>query len=240
MRRFKSHSLKNYSIKGLVLFIIITILFNTIFLFYFYTNSISNKMDIIINRNLNNINNYLTNHIVGIKSLKYIDIDDILNIKKDKNEIQYIDFNLKNSYKMLGSLTNDFEKYLKNNNFSFLKNENEFKKKDKILYLNIPLGAFSNNYFLSSFGPKIPIKINLASSISSSLYIDVKNYGINNCLIKLYLNLNIFEDIMIPYNSKEIKKNIKILIGSKMISGQVPSIYQDGYQKETKILSRTK
>ena len=222
--------------------IVLIILINTSFIYFFYINVMSLKIEKIVEKKLNNINNYLINSVIGVKSLDYLDIDDTIIVNKNKNdEIIYVDFNLKNSYKMLRRITNDFETKLINNDLSYLKNrENIIKYNDNKLLLDVPVGSLFSNFYMSKMGPKIPVSINLSSSVLTGLNVEVKNYGINNCLIKLYLNITLNEDIYLPVNGKEIKKDLRVLVGSKMIQGQVPNIYGSEITKQSSILSSNK
>ncbi len=239
MKRFRKH--KTIKIKKLnkYIFIIFIIFFISFMIYLYYINSMTDKIEIILNKKMTNINNNLVNNIIGIKSLEYIDINDLIIINKNKNdEILYVDFNLKNSYKMLRKITNEFEIKLSKKDLSFLKvKDKNLKSIGNMIYLDLPIGSIFSNYFTSSLGPKIPIVINLASSLASSLNVDIKNYGINNCIIKLYLNFDIYEDIYIPAKDKQIVKKVKVLVGSKVIEGKIPDIYGGTLSKDTSILS---
>lgn len=234
----KKYKLKIMPKVGIIIFII---MFFSIFMYVNYINKMTKNIETILDKKINTLNNNLVNNVVSIKSLQYIDINDLIIINKNKNdEVIYVDFNLKNSYKMLRKLTVNFENKLVKADLSFLKvKDKELKKMGDMLYLDVPLGSLFSNYYTSSFGPKIPVIINFNNSLSSNLSVDVKNYGINNCLIKVYLNFDIYEDVYIPASKKTIKKQAKVLIGSKIIQGNVPDIYGGSLTKQSTILSST-
>ncbi|WP_443686870.1 sporulation protein YunB, partial [Phascolarctobacterium faecium] len=53
----------------------------------------------------------------------------------------------------------------------------------------------------------------------------VKNYGINNVLLELYLDISVSSSLLTPVSKEEIKDNFSILIASRIIAGSVPDYY---------------
>ena len=58
---------------------------------------------------------------------------------------------------------------------------------------------------------------------------EVQEYGINNALIKLLVDIQINSKIILPITSKDIQINCSIPIAIKLIQGKVPSYYGDGF-----------
>ena len=90
------------------------------------------------------------------------------------------------------------------------------------------MGIISNNVLLSNIGPKIPVKLNLIGNVVSSVETTVKNYGINSALIEIYANVEVTEEVIIPFQTERIKITNNIPIAIKIINGSVPDYYSDG------------
>ena len=55
--------------------------------------------------------------------------------------------------------------------------------------------------------------------------VSVEDYGINNSLIKLYVNISIEQYIEMPIDKDKNVMNYKFLIASKLVNGKVPDFY---------------
>lgn len=177
----------------------------------------------------------ITNDAIDKYITKQIKSNELFTITKDSNgEIKSTDFNtaLINSY--LTKATKSIQKSLKYIETGDIEKveyeadllENYDKKTLKngvIFYLNS--GFIFNNPIFSNFGMQIPIKIALTGDVVSNIETEVTNYGINNALIKVYVNLKINEQIILPFYNKDIIYETKIPIALKIISGSVPSYY---------------
>lgn len=163
-----------------------------------------------------------------------IDINDLFLITNSDDEIKSIDFNtaLINSY--LTEATKSIQrnlKYIEEGNIDkveyqagLLENYDEKNlRKGIIYYLNS--GFIFNNPIFANFGAQIPIKISLTGDVVSNISTEVTNYGINNALIKVYANIKITENIILPFYDEEIELESKIPIALKLINGKVPSYY---------------
>ena len=110
------------------------------------------------------------------------------------------------------------------------------KLKKGIIY-EIPSGVIFGNSFLSNLGPKIPVRFHLMGDISSSVSTKITNYGINNALIEVNLNIKLTIMSVLPFLSKKIKIDNSVPISIKMIEGNIPSYYFNGIGKETATFS---
>ncbi len=77
----------------------------------------------------------------------------------------------------------------------------------------------------SAIGPSIPINIKYLGNVTSNLKTEVKEYGINNSLITIYVDINVEMLVILPFSSKEINITNLVPIVIKMINGEVPQIY---------------
>lgn len=91
--------------------------------------------------------------------------------------------------------------------------------------INIPLGYFfSRNYFLAN-GVRVPINLEIIGSAKSDINSDVKSYGINSCLVEIYLDISIEMQIMIPFQKQKIEVLYKIPLAMEVINSDVPFLY---------------
>lgn len=150
------------------------------------------------------------------------------------NEIKIINLNtnLINSYtvKVAKSIQKNL-KYIEQGNIQKVEYLSDLKetydeknlKKGIIFYLNA--GFIFNNPIFSNFGGKIPIKLALTGDITNNIKTEVDNYGINNAIIKIYINIKITQQIILPFSAKDIVVETKIPLITKIINGTVPNYY---------------
>ena len=90
---------------------------------------------------------------------------------------------------------------------------------------------------LSNIGPRIPVKISLLGDATGSVSSEVKNYGINNALIEVYVELAINEQVILPFYEDVIKVESKIPVAMKIVTGSVPDYYANGLNSATPALT---
>lgn len=165
------------------------------------------------------------------------DINDLFVTLKDTNDnIKSIDFNTKSINMILTKTTDVVEeslKYLETGQIDKLKLDNvpysfDNSIKKGIIY-ELPSGIIFNNVLLNNIFPKIPVKINLMGNIFCKLNTDVVEYGINNALIKVNINIEVEIKILLPFVSENCKINVDVPILMKLMEGSVPSYYFDGF-----------
>ena len=106
--------------------------------------------------------------------------------------------------------------------------------KDGIV-LEVPSGIIFDNYLISSLGPKIPVKISLTGEFESFVSTDVKEYGINNAMVTIYINIKASEQITLPFISKRIVVENKIPIFMSLVNGTIPNYYIDGFTRNSNL-----
>lgn len=157
---------------------------------------------------------------ITTSSLKIINSKDLYRVtKNDKNEITMIDYD---SY-----LVNLFLKDI-SNNISIALDEEE---KDIAFY--VPMGTIFKNPLLNSKGPKLPVRIEMLGSVNTNIETKVKDYGINNSLIEMYIHVVVKEKVMLPVISSDIKIENNFPISYKIIAGKVPNYYGNGISKSS-------
>lgn len=147
-----------------------------------------------------------------------IDKDKILITTKDINgNIKSIDFNTVEVNRILVGTSKLVEDNLKK------------LEKDKKIAFELPSGIILGNNIMNNIMPKIPIKLELIGNIICYINTDIKNYGINDALITIYIDVVAEEKILLPFSSATTKIETKIPIVMKLIEGDIPSYYMDGY-----------
>ena len=193
------------------------------------------------------ITTLIRNDILINQKEEYLKTNDIILVNKNaRGEITYIDFNLENSYCMLKNIVLEMQQSLKkfeNGDYNIadiyilddVKNEEKISKNNFII--KVPIGMFGNNPYMKNIGPKIMVKLKLYGSVVGSIKTKITPYGINNALIETYINLLIKEQVLLPFQTKNIETNVNFLIGSKVIDGAVPSLYNGVIQKESSLVN---
>lgn len=187
------------------------------------------------------ITKYIVNNAYVREKINYYSNDIYSIVKNNDNEIKNIVYNPGVVNDLLNSITDRvyviFNKLesgdLKNLNIreNILLGENNY---DGIV-LEIPLGVIFNNYLLSSLGPRIPVKISLTGEFESFVSTDVQEYGINNAMITVNINIKVSEQITIPFISKKIEIENKIPIFMNLVNGSIPNYYISGFSRNSNI-----
>ena len=164
-----------------------------------------------------------------------IDIEKLFIVTSETNgEIKSVDFNTSLINKYLTKATKSIQKslkYIEKGNIEkveyqadLLDNYDEKALKNGVIYY-LNSGFIFNNPIFANFGAQIPIKISLTGDVISNIQTEVTNYGINNALIKVYVNIKITENLILPFYDKEIEIETKIPIALKLVNGKVPNYY---------------
>lgn len=190
----------------------------------------------------NKITKYIVNNAYVREKVNYYasEIYDI--VKNDSNEIKNIIYdsgvinNLINSvgdrvYNMFSMIeSGDIRKIKVNANIlSNKRNDNDG------IILEIPSGLLYNNYLLSNLGPKMPVKISLNGDFESYISSEVKEYGINNAMVTIYINIKVSEQIILPFITDKVIVENKIPIFMSLVNGTIPNYYYGGFNNNSKI-----
>ncbi len=177
------------------------------------------------------------------------EIDNIYHITKSNNEdIQIIDFDSKEVTKFLNNITNLIQNNLKaieEGNIDLIDlEENTLDKYDKdllkkgIIY-EIPILAATNSSLLSNIGPRIPVRFYLIGDVTSNVETEVKEYGINNALVKLSIRINVSGRVNLPFVSENVTVDMVIPVSMKIIQGKIPEFYLDGFKSTSNLVEST-
>lgn len=178
----------------------------------------------------------IINDAISKKVVEELNVDELFIITRDSNgEIISIDFDTVLVNKLLTTATHQVElslKYLETDKIDSIDLPSNIvltRDEGEGIFFEVPSGIIFSNSFLSNLGPKIPVKLNLVGSVISGVSTKVTNYGINNALIELYLDLEVNLKVILPFISDDIKVKTSIPIAIKMLKGKVPEYYLNGY-----------
>lgn len=236
---------KNIRMKKSTFFILIFIFFITalIYLFNFINSKISPVLMDYAELELKKFSNLVINKAITKEMGEEIDISELFVIGKNKDEqINTIDFNPLVVNKILTNITDSVQKNIKYIEQGDLEkididqtalSNYDLNKLGKGIIFEIPSGIIFNNALLSNIGPKIPVKLNLVGDIVSNINTKVTNYGINNAMIEVSVNMELNEQVLLPFLSKKINLTTNIPIAIKLIQGTVPNYYFNGIDKNS-------
>lgn len=239
---------KNKKTNKLIVFIIIFIFLviaSTIFINYYsnkalpllvsYAEAEAKKLIILV------INKAVT------KQINNVDTNDIFEVTYNNNgEVILIDFNSKRTSIALSTITSLVEinlRAIEEGRIDMIElpdNSLDAFNTDlleKGIILEVPLGVISNSALLTNLGPKIPVKIALIGDVSSGFSTDVTEYGINNALITLNIDVEVNAKVVLPFVSDDMNISASIPIAMKVIQGKIPEYYLNGFSTKSNIVT---
>ena len=108
---------------------------------------------------------------------------------------------------------------------------------DNGIVCDIPLGVLLNNSLLINFTTSIPIKFSFIGTVTSNMFTNVKEYGFNNALIEIGVEVTIKEQVTMPHSTETVKVTIKINLATQVIQGQVPLYYNGAFTTSSNTFS---
>ena len=181
------------------------------------------------------------------KQINNVDTDQIFEVTYNNNgEVILIDFNSKRTSIALSTITSLVEfnlRAIEEGKIDMLElpdnslNVFDTDLLEKGIILEVPLGVISNSVLLTNLGPKIPVKISLIGDVSSGFSTDVKEYGINNALITLNIDVSVDTKVVLPFVSEDMNVSASIPIAMKVIQGKIPEYYLNGFTTKSNIVT---
>lgn len=156
--------------------------------------------------------------------------EDYINVVKNKDdEIISVDFNSQLINKNLVEINNKIYKSLKlieTGEYNFT--NDLYIGKSKLTY-NIPLGLMTGSPALVNLGPKVPFKARVIGKVVSNIRTEITPYGINNSLLKIYIDITVSGRLAMPFISEEVTTSVSTPIVVKLINGRIPNVYGGAY-----------
>lgn len=198
--------------KRLLLIVLLSIGF-VIYMSYKIMTSISyNVKDYLLER-VNKENMLLLKSSFSYLKQEDVSLDNLISVVKNtKEEIVEVNFDIKECTLILSHISGYINDSLTEYNTLGYR-------------LDIPTGIVSNNFLLQNLGPKIPIKVEIGDVALGNVTTTVKEFGINNALIKINLRLTLNTSILYPFEALTKSTTYDTLIASKIITGHVPDFY---------------
>ena len=157
----------------------------------------------------------LTNNIINESVKKELDsgitFDKLFIITYENNKISTIDFDSIIVNRIQNNITNNILERLEN-----IENDVIYK---------IPLTYSYNNTFLTNISPKVPVRLRPIGYINSNIKTKVTNYGINNALIEVYIDITVSIQVVLPLISNKVDTNLAVPLAIKLIKGDIPEFF---------------
>lgn len=175
------------------------------------------------------------NNSISKEAFNGIDMDRMLDIKKDSNDrIESIDFDTVEVTSMLDTITNLIQDNLNAiEDGDMQKLDIDLRRisdidyeeiEDGIVY-EIPMGSASGSGLINNVGPKIPIRLIMIGDVITNINSDIKEYGINNAMIEVKIDVSVTMLVNMSFVSKEVNIKSSIPVIMKVIQGNVPDYY---------------
>lgn len=180
------------------------------------------------------------------KQLYNMYVEELFKVTYNKDgEIILIDFDTKKTSKILSNMTSLVElnmRAVEEGKIDMIElPENSLSNYNmdllsKKIICEIPFGLTTGSSLLSNIGPKIPVKISLVGDASTNFSTEIVEYGINNALLKVIVNISVTTKVILPITSEDLTINANIPIGMKVIQGKIPNYYLNGFTTKSNIV----
>jgi sporulation protein YunB len=107
-----------------------------------------------------------------------------------------------------------------------IKMSNDGESDGLIFY--VPLGQATNISLLGNLGPKIPVKFQPVSSVSTTVKHKIDKWGINNAFIYHFVHIEVNVQMILPFAAKKITVKRDIPLAMENIEGEVPQFFNNG------------
>lgn len=235
--RLKRNLLIKLTKKDTILIVAFLVLLIVSLIFKYINMKIVPPLEVYAENEVKKISSLIISDAVESISFSEEETMSFFNTLTNKNdEVISVDFNTAKINKSLVKLNKAVYKDLKLfENGRYKLEDTEIETED--LIYKIPLGYITGNYTLSNIGPKVPLKAKVIGSVVSNIKTEVSSYGINNSLLKVYIDVTVNMRFMLPLISKDVLVNNSIPLVVKIIQGKIPNVYGGSYAVTSSITS---
>lgn len=235
--RLKRNLLIKLTKKDTILIVAFLVLLIVSLIFKYINTKIVLPLETYAENEVKKISSLIISDAVESISFSEEETMSFFNTLTNKNdEVISVDFNTAKINKSLVKLNKAVYKDLKIfENGRYKLEDTEIETED--LIYKIPLGYITGNYTLSNIGPKVPLKAKVIGSVVSNIKTEVSSYGINNSLLKVYIDVTVNMRFMLPLISKDVLVNNSIPLVVKIIQGKIPNVYGGSYAVTSPITS---
>lgn len=200
--------------KKVLLFFKITIYILIILLIInFITNYFSERVKTYIKQKATLISSQLIAKTIEEEVVPNIDIEGLFKMVNNNEKIESIYINTYQVNNILGKTTKSLGDALKNIDDEQLNN------------LKLPIGIIFSDVFFNNIGPNINIKIYPVGSVEVDIKSTIKEYGINNSIFRLDIEVKVNFAVVVPLQTDEITVITNIPLIVQIIQGEVPRYY---------------
>lgn len=235
--RLKRNLLIKLTKKDTILIVAFLVLLIVSLIFKYINTKIVPPLEVYAENEVKKISSLIISDAVESISFSEEETMSFFNTLTNKSdEVISVDFNTAKINKSLVKLNKAVYKDLKSfENGRYKLEDTEIETED--LIYKIPLGYITGNYILSNIGPKVPLKAKVIGSVVSNIKTEVSSYGINNSLLKVYIDVTVNMRFMLPLISKDVLVNNSIPLVVKIIQGKIPNVYGGSYAVTSPITS---
>ena len=235
--RLKRNLLIKLTKKDTILIVAFLVLLIVSLIFKYINTTIVPPLEVYAENEVKKISSLIISDAVESISFSEEETMSFFNTLTNKSdEVISVDFNTAKINKSLVKLNKAVYKDLKLfENGRYKLEDTEIETED--LIYKIPLGYITGNYTLSNIGPKVPLKAKVIGSVVSNIKTEVSSYGINNSLLKVYIDVTVNMRFMLPLISKDVLVNNSIPLVVKIIQGKIPNVYGGSYAVTSPITS---
>jgi len=235
--RLKRNLLIKLTKKDTILIVAFLVLLIVSLIFKYINTKIVPPLEVYAENEVKKISSLIISEAVESISFSEEETMSFFNTLTNKSdEVISVDFNTAKINKSLVKLNKAVYKDLKSfENGRYKLEDTEIETED--LIYKIPLGYITGNYTLSNIGPKVPLKAKVIGSVVSNIKTEVSSYGINNSLLKVYIDVTVNMRFMLPLISKDVLVNNSIPLVVKIIQGKIPNVYGGSYAVTSPITS---
>lgn len=235
--RLKRNLLIKLTKKDTILIVAFLVLLIVSLIFKYINTKIVPPLEVYAENEVKKISSLIISDAVESISFSEEETMSFFNTLTNKSdEVISVDFNTAKINKSLVKLNKAVYKDLKLfENGRYQLEDTEIETED--LIYKIPLGYITGNYTLSNIGPKVPLKAKVIGSVVSNIKTEVSSYGINNSLLKVYIDVTVNMRFMLPLISKDVLVNNSIPLVVKIIQGKIPNVYGGSYAVTSPITS---
>lgn len=210
--------------RRVLLYSLFMLLGMTIFGFWLVDHKIEPILKNIARSEVHNIGYEAINDAV-LETTHKIDTSKLYSVHEQKGQRPAYTLNYKVYNQILGEMTESIHDKLKSKQHS--KKDRFGNRLNSIVY-QIPLGAALNNSLLSDVGPPVPVEMALVGNVESQLQTKLKNVGINNTYIEVYVHLKVNVQVVVPFSSEKVAIENNVKLGDLYLPQDIPEYYGDG------------
>lgn len=235
MKRF--YKKKNFNKKSKIGLVICSVIILDVLFFSMFGTRIGKSISYSAMIKIEELTKYYMND--SIKKYLNLDTNDYIKLNIVNNNIVNVDIDNNKCNFLLKNIINDLESNVKKIEMGEINNYHnlEMLRSNNGIVVFMPIGVATNNTLFARLGPKIPVKVSFLENVDAYVDVEVENYGINNSLIKLYINMKVEEIVELPIEKDRNNIEYKFLIASKLVNGEVPNILGGSIDSSSSIVN---